>query len=134
MKKYILFDLDGTITDPKEGITKAVAYALNKFGIKVDNLNGLCKFIGPPLKDSFMEYYNFSDDDAEKAIEYYREYFADRGIYENQVYEGFEDIKLYDDSDKDLDVQMNEILERRRQEAEMESQLEETSFDVEDAD
>ena len=94
MKKYILFDLDGTITDQKEGITKAVAYALNKFGIKVDNLNGLCKFIGPPLKDSFMEYYNFSDDDAEKAIEYYREYFADRGIYENQVYEGFEDILI----------------------------------------
>ena len=94
MKKYILFDLDGTITDPKEGITKSVEYALNKFGITVDNLNELCKFIGPPLKDSFIEYYNFNDDEAEKAIKYYREYFSDRGIYENQVYKGFEDILI----------------------------------------
>ncbi len=94
MKKYILFDLDGTITDPKEGITKSVAYALSKFGIKVDSLNELCKFIGPPLKDSFIEYYNFNDDEAEKAIKYYREYFSDRGIYENQVYKGFEDILI----------------------------------------
>lgn len=94
MKKYILFDLDGTITDPKEGITKSVAYALSKFGIKVDSLNELCKFIGPPLKDSFIEYYNFNDDESEKAIKYYREYFSDRGIYENQVYKGFEDILI----------------------------------------
>ena len=94
MKKYILFDLDGTIIDPKEGITKSVAYALNKFEIKVDNLNELCKFIGPPLKDSFIEYYNFSEDEAEKAIKYYREYFADRGIYENKLYKGFEDILI----------------------------------------
>ena len=94
MKKYILFDLDGTITDPKEGITKSVAYALSKFGIKVDSLNELCKFIGPPLKDSFIEYYNFNDDEAEKAIKYYREYFSDRGIYENQVYKGVEDMLI----------------------------------------
>ncbi|WP_133016715.1 HAD family hydrolase [Clostridium cuniculi] len=94
MKKYILFDLDGTIIDPKEGITKSVAYALNKFEIKVDNLNELCKFIGPPLKDSFIEYYNFSEDEAEKAIKYYREYFADRGIYENKLYKGFEEILI----------------------------------------
>ncbi|MEN8078935.1 HAD family hydrolase [Clostridioides difficile] len=94
MKKYILFDLDGTIIDPKEGITKSVAYALNKFGIEVDNLNELCRFIGPPLKDSFMEYYNFSEDEAEKAITYYRERFSDIGLYENQVYKGFEDILI----------------------------------------
>ena len=94
MKKYILFDLDGTIIDPNEGITKSVLYALNKFGIEVNNLNELCKFIGPPLKDSFIEYYNFSEDEAEKAIKYYREYFADRGIYENKLYKGFEDILI----------------------------------------
>ena len=94
MKKYILFDLDGTIIDPKEGITKSVAYALNKFEIKVDNLNELCKFIGPPLKDSFIEYYNFSEDEAEKAIKYYREYFSDRWIYENKVFKGFEEILI----------------------------------------
>ena len=55
--KYILFDLDGTLTDPKEGITKSVAYALKHFGIDVEDLDTLCKFIGPPLKDSFMQYY-----------------------------------------------------------------------------
>lgn len=92
MKKYILFDLDGTITDPKEGIIKSVAYALNKFGIEVDNLNELCRFIGPPLKDSFMEYYNFSEEKAEKAIEYYREYFSEIGIYENIIYNGIEEL------------------------------------------
>ena len=59
--KYILFDLDGTLTDPKEGITKSVAYALKHFGIDVEDLDTLCKFIGPPLKDSFMQYYGLSE-------------------------------------------------------------------------
>lgn len=71
IKKYILFDLDGTVTDPMIGITKLVQYALNKFNIKVKDLNTLCKFIGPPLKDSFMNFYNFSEEDALKAITYY---------------------------------------------------------------
>ena len=65
--EYILFDLDGTITDPKEGITKSVAYALESFGINIENLDTLCKFIGPPLKDSFMKYYSFSEEQAELA-------------------------------------------------------------------
>lgn len=94
MKQYILFDLDGTITDPKIGITSSVAYALNKFDIHVENLDNLCKFIGPPLKDSFMEYYNFSEEDAEQAILYYRERFQDKGIYENFLYENFEDMLI----------------------------------------
>ena len=94
MKQYILFDLDGTITDPKIGITSSVAYALNKFDINVENLDTLCKFIGPPLKDSFMEYYNFSEEDAEQAILYYRERFQDKGIYENFLYENFEDMLI----------------------------------------
>lgn len=92
MKQYILFDLDGTIIDPKIGITSSVAYALNKFHIHVENLDNLCKFIGPPLKDSFIEYYNFSEKDAEQAILYYRERFQDKGIYENFLYEGFEEM------------------------------------------
>ena len=91
-KKYILFDLDGTITDSMEGITKSVQYALSKFEINVDNLNELCKFIGPPLKDSFMKYYNFSEKEAERAIEFYREYFEKNGIYENLVYDNIEEI------------------------------------------
>ncbi|WP_040193775.1 HAD family hydrolase [Clostridium culturomicium] len=94
MKQYILFDLDGTIIDPKIGITSSVAYALNKFDIHVENLDNLCKFIGPPLKDSFIEYYNFSDEAAEKAILYYRERFQEKGIYENFLYENFEDMLI----------------------------------------
>ena len=94
MKKYILFDLDGTITDPMLGITKSVKYALNKFDIEVENLNDLCKFIGPPLKDSFMNFYGFNEEDALKAITFYREYFSVTGLYENVVYENFEDILI----------------------------------------
>ncbi len=101
MKKYILFDLDGTLTDPKVGITKSVAYALNKFNIKVDNLDELCKFIGPSLKDAFMEYYNFTEEESEEAIKYYRDYFSEIGIYENIVYEGLEEmLKLLNDKNK----------------------------------
>lgn len=94
IKKYILFDLDGTVTDPMIGITKSVRYALNKFGIEVKDLNTLCKFIGPPLKDSFMNFYNFNKEDALKAITYYREYFSTNGLYENTVYENFEDMLI----------------------------------------
>lgn len=86
--QYILFDLDGTLTDPKEGITKSVAYALNFYGITVDNLDSLCKFIGPPLKESFMKFYGFEDEKAEEAVEKYREYFRPHGVYENKVYDG----------------------------------------------
>lgn len=88
MKSVYLFDLDGTLTDPKQGITKSVAYALSKFDIHVSHLDDLCIFIGPPLLDSFMEYYHMSKEDAEKAITYYREYFSVTGLFENEVYEG----------------------------------------------
>lgn len=90
MYKYILFDLDGTLTNSKEGITKSVQYSLNKFGISVQNLDSLEKFIGPPLKDSFMEYYNFDDVKAEEAVKYYREYFSKKGLFENEVYPNIE--------------------------------------------
>ena len=86
--KYILFDLYGTLTDPKEGITKAVQYALKKHGIEVENRNELEKFIGPSLKYSFMEFYSFSEEQALQAIEDYREYFKPIGLYENEVYPG----------------------------------------------
>lgn len=86
--KYVLFDLDGTLTDPKEGITKAVQYALKKQGIEIENRNVLEPFIGPSLKYSFMEFYNLSEEKAIRAIEDYREYFRPIGIFENEVYPG----------------------------------------------
>ena len=83
MYKYVLFDLDGTLTDPGDGITNSVAYALNKFNIIVKNKSDLYKFIGPPLIDSFMTYYGMNYEDGLKAVEYYREYFSITGIFEN---------------------------------------------------
>lgn len=88
----ILFDLDGTLTDPKVGITKSVAYALNAYGIAVEDLDSLCPFIGPPLKDSFMEFYGFSADKAMEAIGKYREYFSVHGLFENELYEGIKEV------------------------------------------
>ena len=92
--KYILFDLDGTITDSGEGITKSVQYALKSFDILVNNLEELNKFIGPPLKESFKEYYKFDEEKANLALVKYREYYADKGIYENSLYDGI--IELLD--------------------------------------
>lgn len=86
MFEYILFDLDGTLTDPKMGITKSVQYALADFGIDEPDLDKLEPFIGPPLKDSFMEFYGFSEQDAERAIAKYRERFTVTGIFENEIY------------------------------------------------
>ena len=88
MFQYCLFDLDGTLTDPREGITKSVQYALHHFGIEEPDLKKLEPFIGPPLKDSFMEFYGFSEEQAKKAIAVYRERFAPVGVLENQIFEG----------------------------------------------
>jgi phosphoglycolate phosphatase len=83
-----LFDLDGTLTDPGEGITKSVAYALKSFGIDTPDRTVLYPFIGPPLIDSFMEYYGFTHEMAEKGVQEFRVYFTDKGIFENVPYPG----------------------------------------------
>lgn len=88
MKQYLLFDLDGTLTDPKVGICTCVQYALASFGIDEPDLDKLEPFIGPPLKNSFMNFYHLTEEQAESAVEKYRERFADIGIFENKVYEG----------------------------------------------
>lgn len=88
MYTAILFDLDGTLTDPKEGITKCVQYALSEMGINEPNLDKLISFIGPPLIDSFKELYNMSEKDALSAVSFYRRRFSKIGIYENSVING----------------------------------------------
>ncbi|MFP3040838.1 HAD-IA family hydrolase [Treponema primitia] len=88
----ILFDLDGTLTDPYLGITNSVKYALEKFNILENDINKLKLFIGPPLEKSFIEYYQFDKNKAKIAIEYYREYFSEKGIYENKLYDNIENL------------------------------------------
>ncbi|MFF2093896.1 HAD family hydrolase [Paenibacillus sp. NPDC058174] len=91
-KTTVLFDLDGTLTDPKLGITSGVQYALSKFDIHVDNLDTLEPFIGPPLTETFQELYGLSEEQSQQGIAYYREYFADRGMYENELYPGMHEL------------------------------------------
>ncbi len=88
MYKYIFFDLDGTLTDPREGITRSVQYALAKMGIEEPDLTKLEVFIGPPLVDSFMEYYGFTLDEARQGTEYYRENFSVCGWCQNKLFDG----------------------------------------------
>ena len=92
MYQYIFFDLDGTLTDPGIGITNSVAYALKKWNIEVAERSELYKFIGPPLEESFRKYYGFSQEDALKAVDAYREYFSVKGLYENTIFEGTESV------------------------------------------
>lgn len=88
MNSYLLFDLDGTLTNPKEGITKCVQYALRAFGIEEPDLDRLTPFIGPPLRQSFIDFYQFSEDQAITAVEKYRERFSTTGLFENVLYLG----------------------------------------------
>lgn len=104
-QKHILFDLDGTLTDPMMGITKSVRYALNYYGIEVNNLNDLLPFIGPPLRDSFQEYYGFDEAKANEAVEKYREYYKNDGIFDNKVYRGMKEcLQTLKDNGKKLYV------------------------------
>lgn len=86
----ILFDLDGTLTDPKPGITKSVQYALAHFGIEEPDLDKLEPFIGPPLQDSFREFYGMDEKQAWEAVEKYRERFSRVGWSENALYPGMD--------------------------------------------
>ena len=95
MYKVVLFDLDGTLIDPKLGIINSVTYALNKYNIKVKDNSELLKFIGPPLVSSFQLFYNFSKEKAIEATNYYRQYYKEKGINENTLYEGVIDILSY---------------------------------------
>lgn len=92
MYTTFLFDLDGTLTNPKEGIINSVLYALKKVGIEELHVSELDSFIGPPIQQSFIERYNMSEGEVERAVFYFREYLKQRGLFENNVYEGIPDL------------------------------------------
>ena len=88
MYQYLLFDLDGTLTDSAEGIIKCVQYAAEKMGAELKKAEELRVFVGPPLSESFQNVYGFSEADTQQAIAYYRERFKPIGMFENAVYPG----------------------------------------------
>jgi len=104
-----IFDLDGTLTDPGLGITKAYRYALASFGIH-EELDDLTRFIGPPLRSVFNDVYGFSDSDTEKAVAMFREYYSTEGLFENIIYPGIPELLQYlVDNEKILAVATNKV-------------------------
>ena len=97
--KNIFFDLDGTVTDSGPGIVKSVQYALRCYGIDEPDLDKLNSFVGPPLYKSFMNYLDCSEEEAKEAVECYREYYAENGLYDNKLYDGIESL-LYNLKEK----------------------------------
>lgn len=92
MLKYVLFDLDGTLTESGPGIMNAAKIALNHFGIEENNVENLHKFVGPPLTESFGQRYGMNEADTQEAIAVFRKYYNVTGIYENSVFEGVQEM------------------------------------------
>ena len=92
MFTHIFFDLDGTLTDPAQGITNSFIHALKFYGLPIPSYEELCKLIGPPLPYSFESTFGFDHDKAMEAVAKYREYFASRGLFENKVYDGIPEL------------------------------------------
>lgn len=90
--EYVFLDLDGTLTDPSEGITGGVLYVLDRFGIPETDRRKLYSFIGPPLYESFMKYYGFSREQAYQGVEVFQEYYSTRGWSENVPYSGIREL------------------------------------------
>ena len=98
LKKYVLLDLDGTLTDTEEGVVNSFLYSLAKIGVTVDDRSSMRWIIGPPILDSYKRMLSCSDEEAKKLLAGYREYYNDRGIWENRLYDGVEEMlcRLFD--------------------------------------
>lgn len=98
MEKAVLFDLDGTLTDPFEGISRCITYALKTMDVPVPDKDSLREWIGPPLKGSFRSYFESVSDRAveearvNRAVTLYRQRFTDKGLYENCCYPGIDQV------------------------------------------
>ena len=94
MFDYIFFDLDGTLTDPAQGITNSFIHTYKHYGMEVPSYETLCTFIGPPLLETMKNSFGFSEEKAKEGVKVYREYFSTKGLFENSVYDGIEDLLL----------------------------------------
>ena len=87
MFDYLFFDLDGTLTNPAQGITNSFIYAFKSLGIEVPSYETLLTFIGPPLPVTFGKMMGLPESQVDEAIKKYREYFSTRGIFENELFD-----------------------------------------------
>lgn len=92
MFDYYFFDLDGTLTNPALGITNSFKHALKELGLEIPSYETLCTYIGPPLVTTFKTFYGFNDEQAAVGVKKYREYFADKGLFENEVIDGIPEL------------------------------------------
>lgn len=92
MYDVVLFDLDGTLTKSEIGIVNAISYALTKLEISFDDREVLKEFIGPPLTETFIKYFDFTEERAKEAVTYCQEYMRDKGVYEAPLYDGIEEV------------------------------------------
>jgi phosphoglycolate phosphatase len=90
--KHLLFDLDGTIIEPKEGIVNSIRRAADLMGAVMPTEEELHQFIGPPIMDSFQEKLKLSYEQALKAVDYFRNYYAETGIHQNALFPGIADV------------------------------------------
>lgn len=88
----IFFDLDGTLTDPAEGITNAILYARKKWGLPCEDNRAYYKFIGPPMPQSFVDFWGMSEEESVRFLEDYREYYSTTGLFENHPYDGMAEL------------------------------------------